>query len=151
ALLNRRFSQSEDRAVILDAGVVLGDRAARRAEFGFVVSRQVGTDDLPALALIRSLEEHVPCRVEQVWIVRREKNREVPLESILHALGAPAHRIVRPDIDVALLPRAVIETSEQAAVIASEDDVGIFRMRLHPAGFASGGLLPISDGDAGAG
>src|SRR5207244_3598396 len=86
-----------------------------------------------------------------VLIIWREKNWEVPLESILHAFRAPAHRIVRPDIDVALLPRVMIEPFEQAAVIAAEDDVGIFRMRLHPARFAAGGLLPISDGDAGAG
>src|SRR5262245_39254893 len=45
----------------------------------------------------------------------------------------------------------MIEPFEQAAVIAAEDDVGIFRMRLHPSRFAPGGLLPISEGDAGAG
>src|SRR5690606_16266199 len=70
---------------------------------------------------------------------------------ILHSLRAPAHRIVGPDGDVAVLPGAMIQPREIAAVVASEDDIGIFRMRLHPARFAPGRLYPISHADAGAG
>src|SRR5262249_44704410 len=147
AFLHRRFGQREDRAVILDARVVFGDRAARRAEFGFVVARQVGADNLPALALVVGFEEDVAGGVERVRIIRGKQDREVPLEAILHALGAPAHRVIGPDVDVALLPGVVIEPSEQAAVIAAEDDVGVFRVRLHPARFAPGRLFPIFRGN----
>src|SRR5262245_37737864 len=60
ALLVRRLQGAEDRAVNLDAGVVLGDRAAGRALLGLVVARQVGADRLPTLASSVVLKRTLP-------------------------------------------------------------------------------------------
>src|ERR1051325_6900776 len=54
-----RFHQRKDRAVILDAGVVLRDGTARCAHLGFVITRQIAADGLPTLAFIgRDRKEH---------------------------------------------------------------------------------------------
>jgi len=70
ALAGGRFHDGEDRAVVLHAGVVLRDRSARSAHLGFVVARQVGTDDLPILPLVGGLHEHVGADIKRLRIVR---------------------------------------------------------------------------------
>ncbi len=63
AFAKRRLGQREDRVVILHAGNVLGQRAARGGLFGFVVARQIGTDDFPAHAAIRGFPQNFGGRV----------------------------------------------------------------------------------------
>ena len=116
ALLDGRFRHGEDGAVVFDAGVVLGNRATRRPLLRFVVAGQIGADHRPALPLVVRLEEPVTGDVKGVRIVGREKYREVPLESILQLRRAPAHRVIRPRIDVAELARSIIVTRDHVSV-----------------------------------
>ncbi len=51
-----RFSDGEDGVVSLDAGIVLGQRSARRTLLGFVVAGQIGRDHGPAAALVERAE-----------------------------------------------------------------------------------------------
>ena len=74
-LLQRRLREREDRAVDLDAGVVLRDRAARGALLRLVVPRQVGRDLLPALPLVPRLEEDLRGVPEDVRVVPRDEDR----------------------------------------------------------------------------
>ena len=50
--LHRRLHHCKDGVVVLDARVVFRNRPAGRALPGFVVAREIGTDGLPALALV---------------------------------------------------------------------------------------------------
>ena len=72
AALVRRLGEGEDRAVVLGAGIVLGDRAAGRAELAGIVARQVGADDLPAGALVGRAEDVVGRDIQHVGVVRRD-------------------------------------------------------------------------------
>ena len=125
ARLERRLGDVEDRVVVLDAGVVLGDRAARGALPRLVVARQVGRDHRPALAAVGALEQHLGGGVERARVVGREDDGEVPLEAVLEVGGAGAHRVVRPGVDVAELAGGMVQAGEQAAVGAAVDDVGV--------------------------
>ena len=104
-LLQRRFHHRKDRAVVLDAGVVFGDWAARWSLLRLVVARQIGTDNLPALSFIDRFEKHVASGVKRVGIVRRKENGKVPLKPVLQNVRAGAHRIIRIRRDVAQLLR----------------------------------------------
>jgi len=58
-LLQRRFGERKDGAVVLRAGVVLRHRAAGGPELRGLVSRQVRTDHLPRGALVRGAKDAV--------------------------------------------------------------------------------------------
>ena len=51
-LVFRRLGDGEDGVISLDAGIVLGQRSARRTLLGFVVAGQIGRDHGPAPALV---------------------------------------------------------------------------------------------------
>ena len=72
-LLGRRLHDREDRVVDLDAGVVVGDRAARLALLGLVVARQIRADLLPRLTLVAASEKHLRRVVERVRVVRTKR------------------------------------------------------------------------------
>src|SRR5579875_257295 len=52
SLFERRFGEGEDRAIILRAGIVFGDGAARGFQPRDIVACQIGADDLPTAALV---------------------------------------------------------------------------------------------------
>ena len=160
ALLERVLEGGEDRAVVLNPGVVFSDRATRGDEPRRVVAGQVRADLLPALAQVGGAEEHVGGRVERgapllagrhVQVpVGREEQGEVPLEPVAHALGAGAHGVVRPHRHVAALARAVVPHGQVAAVGAAEDEVGVRGVGGDVAALAASSGLPVAHADGAA-
>src|SRR5262245_20153119 len=147
AFFDWRLGSRENRAVILDRGVVLGDRTARRAQLRFVIAGQVRADRGPELAFVGCFEQHIAGRVQRVGIVRREKDREVPLEAILGGNSAVAERILGPDGYVADFARAVVDAGEIAEIVAAIDDFGVFWMDGDVAALAAGRGFPIPFGN----
>src|SRR5579884_370459 len=137
------FGDGEDRVVILDAGVVFGDRAAGGALPAFVVAGQVRADALPALAHIRGLEQILRGRVERVGIVRRGDDREGPLEPLGDVRGGMAHRVIRPWIDRIGQAGALVEHRDVAAVVAADDDVRVIGLDGQIAALATRGIEPV--------
>ena len=64
-LLHRRFCDREDRVVIFDRRVVLGQRSARRNLLALVVARQVRADRCPTLAFVCCFEHALCGRVDR--------------------------------------------------------------------------------------
>src|SRR5207247_6402819 len=133
----------EDRVVVLDAGVVLGDGAAGRPLFRLVVAGQVRADRPPALPLVAGLEQHLR-RDEQITGVEwREDDGERPLKAVFEIRRAPAHRVVGPCVDRPLLSGAVVVARDEAAVTPREDNVRIVLTRGDPAALAAPHVVPI--------
>ena len=130
AALDRRFGEREDRAVVLGAGVVLGDRSAGWPELRFVVPREVRADPFPRRALVGRAEDVIARVIQNVRIVRRMDGRRGPLNAVLHVLRAFARARLGPDHDVPGLPGAAVVTREQPLVVTGEDHVRIVRALL---------------------
>ena len=66
--------------------------------------RKIGADQLPRLAVVRRLEQHVAAEVHRLRILRRQDDRRVPVEPVLVVLHRIADRAnaVRIRRDVAL-------------------------------------------------
>src|SRR5205823_431266 len=122
--------------------------AAARPLLRLVVAREVRADHLPRLALVRRAEEVVARGVERVRLVRREEDGIAPLEAVLHAFRAPAHRVFGPDVDGAELLRAVVVARQVSAVGAGEDDVRVAGLRRDPARLAAANVEPGVAADA---
>ena len=60
-----RFGDREDRPIVVGAAVVARDLPTHGALSGLVISRQIGADRRPGLALARGLEQHVCRRVQR--------------------------------------------------------------------------------------
>ena len=119
----RRRRNREHGRVGLDAGVVLGDRTARRAHRLRIVARQVGADARPALAFVGGLPDVLRADVERARIGGREHDRERPLEALGDVSRRIAHRVVGMRVDRALLAGAPIEPRDEAAVAAGEEQI----------------------------
>ena len=85
-----RFASCKDRAVVLDAGVVLGDRSTRRTKFRFIIPSQIATDLFPRLTFISRLEQNVGCSEQRFRIMPREEDWKVPLKTKLAITGSVA-------------------------------------------------------------
>ena len=83
-----RLRSCEDRAVVLNAGVVLGDRASGRTEFGFVVPGQIATYLSPTCSAIVGLEQDISHGVQRGLLVGGEEDWEIPLESVFQVFCA---------------------------------------------------------------
>src|SRR5262249_45333603 len=128
--LVRRLAEREDGAIDLGAAVVGGDGPTGGAEPIGIVAREVRADDLPAGALVARAVDVAGADVEHVGGVRRAFDRERPLETMLERLRTDAAAMhLRPDGDVALLPRRRVPSDQPAvpgarADAAAEDGVG---------------------------
>src|SRR6185295_2699790 len=106
-----------------------------------VVERQIGADRLPGLAAVgRAMHELRP-RIDRVVIVRRDGDRERPVEAVLQVARGGTDRGLRPDLDLARHPRALVEPLDGAAEAAEAgaarpDDVVVDRIGNRPAALA---------------
>ena len=147
AALDWRLGEREDRAVVLRAGVVLGDWSAGGAELAFVVAREVGADALPGRPLVGGSEDAIAGRVQDVRVVRRVHDRRGPLESVPQRLGALACARLGPDHDVARLPGAPVVARQDALIVPREDDVRIIRADRDVSGLAPTDREAVGAGD----
>src|SRR5262249_12285901 len=76
-----------------------------------------------------------------------KEDRKVPLKPVLHVLRAMAKRVIRPHGHVSDFPRAVIHSAQIAAVVATVNDVRVFRTRSKPATLGAGRGLPVALAD----
>ena len=75
------------------------------------------------------------------------RDRERPVEAVLHVAGGRADRRLRPDLDLARLPRPLVEALDGAADAAEAgaarpDDVVVDRIGNRPAALAAGDRVP---------
>src|SRR5260370_1393829 len=64
----------------------------------FVVQREVRADRLPGGAAVGRLMDVLAADVDPVVVVRRDRQRERPYETVLQIRGRPADRGARPDL-----------------------------------------------------
>ena len=144
ACLHGGFGEGEDRAVPLRAGHVTGDRSAHRAEGGGIVNGQVGADRLPAGAAVAGLEHFLRRDIQRVPVVRREDDREGPLEPVRHVGCRVAVVIVEPHGHVAGLSRAMVIAGQRAHVGACKHDARIARLRRDVTRLAARHGVPVA-------
>ena len=92
--IDHRGRDCENRAVELGGRVVDDDRSARRLLFALVVGREIRTDGLPRLSVVRRPEQHVAAEVHGL-AVGPERDRRVPVIAILVVLHRIADRACR--------------------------------------------------------
>ena len=114
ARLFGRLRQRENHAGIFHADVV-GSQPSGNLLTALVVARQVGTDDLPAIAAIGGDVHKLAAHVHLVVIVGRNGDREFPVEAVLHLRRRCAGHIIGPNLDLAVLVRALVEAGYRAA------------------------------------
>ena len=83
--------------------------------------------------------------------MRGEDDGEAPLEAVLQAFGAVAHRIVRPCVDVARLAGVVVLPRDEVTVGAGVDDFGVARIGCDPAALAAAHVIPVAVRDGAGG
>ena len=110
----RRFSYGENYAGVFDADVV-ARQSAGESLLAFVVLSQIGADDLPAIAAVGCLMNELTADVNLVVIVRRDRQRHRPHETILEICSDFAANIFRPHFDIASLSGFQVEDFDDAA------------------------------------
>ena len=90
--VERRRSDGEHRAVKLRRGVVHHDRPARGLLLRRVVRGEVGRDYLPRRPVVRRFEQHIASEVDDLRILRRERDGRVPVEPVFVRDHRVAHR-----------------------------------------------------------
>ncbi len=129
----RRLRNRENRARIFHADVV-GSEPAGNSLPAFVVARQVGTDNLPAIAAISCDVHKLAAHINLVVIVRRNRDREFPVKPILHFRRGCSGNVHRPNLDFAGLAIPFVEARHRAADAsragaARPDDVVVHGIR----------------------
>ena len=164
-----RFRDRDDRAVEFGAGVVDRHAAGRlhvaalpRSELLLVVGRQVGADDLPAVAAIERLEQVVAAEVDGARVVRREVDRRAPVEAerrrgLLRRLARGrcrgwsgrrrievpvVHDVLRRRPDAARLARLDVGPRRGAALALAVDDAPVGRVVLGVEAVAAADVVP---------
>ena len=150
ARFHRRLGNGEHGAVVFHAGVVLGQRPARRAQGFGVVARQVGANGRPRLPLVGAHVQVVRAGKQLLGVVGREHQWEIPLEAVLHALGPVAHGVVGPHVDEAALVVGVVHAGEVAVVATAVHYLRVQRVDGQVGAFAAGGGLPVARADGAA-
>ena len=117
---------------------------------GPVVAREIRTDRLPALSLIRRLEQDVGRRIKRCGIDRRDDDGRRPLEPVLHVGRRAATGRLRPDRDIAGFAEPMIVSRHDAVIRAGVDDVRVARIGSDVAAFAAADLIPVGVIDAAA-
>ena len=155
--LFRGLRDGENRARIFHADVV-GSESAGDLLPALVVAGQVGADDLPAIPTVRRDVDILAAHVNFIVIVRRNRNRELPVESVLCLRGAGSGNIFGPDLDLARLVIPFVEARygpayTARACAAGPDNVVVHRIWRGEAAFTPGHRMPDTarDGSAQAG
>ena len=145
-LLLRRLRDREHDAGIFDADVVRCETAGN-LKARLVVEREIGADLLPALAAVRRAVHVLRPGIHDVVIVRRDRERERPVEPVSHVARRRADGDLGPDLDFAHLTRAFVEAfygSTEAAEAGARrpDDVVVDGIGNRPAALAARDRMP---------
>jgi hypothetical protein len=106
-----------------------------------IVRGQVGRDAVPALAVIARTEQKLRADVDRALLVRRERDRRVPVPAQLFV-------VVRLRLDRAYLVRVPVDARDRAALVLGVDVVRIGRVLEHPEAVAAVHVLPARVRDA---
>src|SRR5262249_4769725 len=117
-----------------------------------VALRQVRTDHLPALTAVDRAVNVLAAGVDRVVIVRRNRQRERPVEPVLRTGGSRADGHLGPDFHLARLAGALVEPLDGATEAAETsarrpDDVGVDRIGDRPPTLAAGDRVPHAAGN----
>ena len=137
-----RFADRENRGVHFGRGIVDRD-AAGLFLFLFlrIVRRQIGRDAFPGLAVIARAEKKLRADVDRPFLVRRKRDRRVPVEAQLFL-------VVRLGLNVARFVRVAIYPADVAALVFGIKVIGIRRIGEHPETVAVVHVFPLRVGDA---
>ena len=109
--IHRRLVERVNHAAVLHSDVVRGE-TARDSLFRLIVCREVGTDNLPALAAVCRSMHMLACHKNRVVIVQRYVKWERPLETVLQFRRRPPARVLRPHFNWTELSRALVITHD---------------------------------------
>src|SRR5262249_29825343 len=139
----RRLGDCKNRSVEIGAAVVAGEGASRRTERRLIVSCEIAADRGPASPFVCRFEQHVSAGVDRGWIVRRNHDRERPLERVFHVTGGATAGRFGPDRNVLRLACSMIVTGQKPVITTSVDDVSIAGIGRNIAGFSAANRVEL--------
>ena len=143
----RRLADRVDRRVHFGRGIVDGDAARQFLQLLVrIVGREVRGNAFPGLATVRRTKQELRADVQRLRIVRRQRDRRIPVEAQLRI--ALEVRSVQPRLDVPRLVRQHIDAHDGAALCLRIHMVGIRRIGEHPEAVAAEHGFPALVGDA---
>src|SRR6185369_2112315 len=105
-----------------------------------IVRRQVRRDAVPGYAMVAAAEQELRADVDRAFLIRRERDRRVPVVAQLLLIAALR-------LDIALLERLAVDPSDVAALIFRIGKVRVRRIRECPEAVAAEQILPAAVGD----
>ena len=141
--LHRRFDDRKNCVVNFDARIVFGDRPTRCRLFGFVIAREVRTDNRPTHPGVGGLEEDFTRVVERLRIVGREDNRLGPLKAMFDVGGGPSDGIDGPGIDRLFLMDVAILARNLATIGSGVNDERVSWIGRNVTALAATDVVPV--------
>ena len=146
ATLHRRLGDPHDHPCILHADVVRRE-STRATHPRAIIAREVGADQLPTLPVVARDMHMLTACVERLGIMRRDMDREVPLEAVLQLVGRMADRRLGPHLEIPREPGAQVVSRDDAAHrsvarCARPDVVRVRRVGRGEAALAASDRLP---------
>ena len=138
-----RFFKGKNGAIILNAGVVMGERTSRRSLFTFVVTRQVSAYLRPAFPFVGRPEQNVCGVIQLCRIMLRNHYRRRPLEPVFQVGSAPPHGIVGPGMDIHRNPCFMVIPGYQTPIAAGIYNVRITRIGNYMTAFPASNRMPV--------
>src|SRR5580692_5842365 len=142
----RRLRDSENRPRVFHTDVVRSQPAGNSLP-AFVVSRQVRTDNLPTVATVCCDVNKLASYIKLVVVVRRNRDGEFPIESVLRFRCGRSCNIFGPDLDFSRLAIPFIKSCQRAADTpgaraTGPDNVVVHRIGSREPAFASAHRMP---------
>src|SRR5207245_5089132 len=129
-------------------GVVSGDRPSRPLLLRFVVAGEIGAHGGPGLPPVRGPEQDVGAVIDDLRVVRRDRDGSGPLKTIAIVLRAVTGQVLGIDRHVPGHAGPVVVPGADPEVFAGIDDARVGWIRRGPSSLAASDVVPVGIGDA---
>ena len=143
-LHQRRLGDRKEHRHVLNKQVVDHDTAGRLL-LSAVVRGKIGGDQRPALTTVRRLVHELRAHIHRVVIVRRDGDREGPLEAVFEILRRDAVSRFRPRLHRPRHLRLQVKALEAGVVATTPDRALVDGVGNRPPTFASAHGAPDAD------
>ena len=88
--------------------------------------------------------QYIRCSIQSFCIVGREKDRKIPLKTVLHTFCSVTHRVIGPNVNAPSFRSFVIDAGQIASVTSAVYNVVVFWINGDMGTFSTSGGFPIT-------